>query len=200
MKHAISTRWLANPNRSWSAFLIIYGAHMNISFIVKVKVPLLIKWSYGSRQLCWLLSWKWFVSFYVVFFEFVGLAWSKWVASSRVGNPSFGLGFWFLWCGWWPCWLGDEVWEKDLGITYNLCFPIELMDNLPTSESFLFNKIAIPMKTIDFQSTILFITHWRRIVEIFLGLFNQKFEKWYKSWTHLNIIFQSIKLKKIDKK
>ena len=141
-----------------------------------------------------------FVSFYVVFFEFVGLAWSKWVASSRVGNPSFGLGFWFLWCGWWPCWLGDEVWEKDLGITYNLCFPIELMDNLPTSESFLFNKIAIPMKTIDFQSTILFIIHWRRIVEIFLGLFNQKFEKWYKSWTHLNIIFQSIKLKKNDKK
>ena len=38
-KHAISTRWLASPNRGHVAtFLMIFGARsMNILFIVKVK-------------------------------------------------------------------------------------------------------------------------------------------------------------------
>ena len=34
------------------AFLIIFGAHMNILFIIKVTFLLLIKWSYCSPQLC----------------------------------------------------------------------------------------------------------------------------------------------------
>ena len=36
--------------------LTIFGAHMNILFIIKVKILVLIKWSYRSPQSRWLLS------------------------------------------------------------------------------------------------------------------------------------------------
>ena len=39
--------------------LIIYGAHMNVLFIIKVKLPELINSSYRSPQLCWLWSLEW---------------------------------------------------------------------------------------------------------------------------------------------
>ena len=45
MKHTISTRWLANPNRDRSHFRHI-GLQMNIIFIIKVKILVLIKWPY----------------------------------------------------------------------------------------------------------------------------------------------------------
>ena len=37
-------------------WLIIFGGHMNILFIIKVKVLTLIKWSYNSPQSCGLLN------------------------------------------------------------------------------------------------------------------------------------------------
>ena len=33
MKHATTTRWLANPNRAVEIFLVIFGVHMNILFL-----------------------------------------------------------------------------------------------------------------------------------------------------------------------
>ena len=44
MKHAISTRYLGCLNLVCGHFLIIYGACMNILFIIKVKILVLIKW------------------------------------------------------------------------------------------------------------------------------------------------------------
>ena len=38
------------------ALLIIVRAHVNIYFKIKVKIPILVKWSYGSPQLWWLSS------------------------------------------------------------------------------------------------------------------------------------------------
>jgi hypothetical protein len=46
-KQTISTRWLAIQNRGHGHFLRIFGAYMNIVFIVEVKI-LLLKWSNGS--------------------------------------------------------------------------------------------------------------------------------------------------------
>jgi hypothetical protein len=43
-----STRWLANLNGGRSQFFHKFGAHMNILFIVKVNVLVLIKCSYRS--------------------------------------------------------------------------------------------------------------------------------------------------------
>jgi hypothetical protein len=34
-----------------ATFLIIFGAHMNIVFIIKVKILVLIEWSYGFLPL-----------------------------------------------------------------------------------------------------------------------------------------------------
>jgi hypothetical protein len=39
--------------------IIIFGAHMNIAFIKKMKILELIEWSYRSSQLCWLLNLAW---------------------------------------------------------------------------------------------------------------------------------------------
>jgi hypothetical protein len=47
-KHAISARWLANPNCACSHLPLSFGAHINICFIIKVKILMLIKWSYTS--------------------------------------------------------------------------------------------------------------------------------------------------------
>ena len=47
MKHAISARWLANLNRGLSHFPRTFGAHMNILSITKVKILVLIEWSYS---------------------------------------------------------------------------------------------------------------------------------------------------------
>ena len=46
---SISTRWLANPNQSHQPFpLNTLRAHMNVLFISKAKILVLIKWSYKS--------------------------------------------------------------------------------------------------------------------------------------------------------
>ena len=42
-----------------ATFLTIFGAHMNISFIIEIKIFVLIRWSYRSPQLCWLLNLEW---------------------------------------------------------------------------------------------------------------------------------------------
>ena len=39
--------------------LIIPGAHMNVLFILKVWILVLMKWSCLVPQLCWLLSLEW---------------------------------------------------------------------------------------------------------------------------------------------
>ena len=44
----ISTRWSADPNQGVATFFIIFGAYMNISFIINVKILVLIKQSYRS--------------------------------------------------------------------------------------------------------------------------------------------------------
>ena len=41
MKHALSPRWLADSNRACSTFLIIFGACLNILFIIEVNILLL---------------------------------------------------------------------------------------------------------------------------------------------------------------
>ena len=49
MEHTISTRWLATPKQGRSHFpLKVFGAHMNILFIIKVKKLVFIKWSYRA--------------------------------------------------------------------------------------------------------------------------------------------------------
>ena len=48
MKHGISTRWLANPNQGHSHFPY---DHVKILFIIKVKILMLVKWSYRSPQI-----------------------------------------------------------------------------------------------------------------------------------------------------
>ena len=42
----ISTRWLPNPNQGRTHIPIIPGAHMNGSFMIKVRILVLIEWSY----------------------------------------------------------------------------------------------------------------------------------------------------------
>ena len=54
MRLVVKTIWLATRIEAVATFLIIFGAHMNILFIVKVNILVLIKWSYRSPQLCWL--------------------------------------------------------------------------------------------------------------------------------------------------
>ena len=44
-------------------FLIIFWAHMNIFYIVKVKILVLIKWYIGPPQSCWLLNLEWWTNF-----------------------------------------------------------------------------------------------------------------------------------------
>ena len=39
----ISTRWLADPIKVVAIFLVISGVQMNILFIIKVKILMLIK-------------------------------------------------------------------------------------------------------------------------------------------------------------
>ena len=51
MKHTISLRWLVNPNQGPSDFPYIFGAHMSILFIFKVKICMLIKSLSRSPQL-----------------------------------------------------------------------------------------------------------------------------------------------------
>jgi hypothetical protein len=46
-------------NRGHGHFPHVFGAHMNISFIIKVKIFVLIKWSYRSPRFYWLLSLEW---------------------------------------------------------------------------------------------------------------------------------------------
>ena len=41
---------------SLAIWLLIYGIHMNILVIMKVKILKLIKWSHRSSQACWLLG------------------------------------------------------------------------------------------------------------------------------------------------
>ena len=44
-----SMRWLSNPNEGYSHLpSLFFEAHMNVLFIVKVKILMLIKWSYRS--------------------------------------------------------------------------------------------------------------------------------------------------------
>ena len=43
--------------------LVIFGAHVNILFLIKVKVLVLLKWSYRPSQLCQVLSLEWLVYF-----------------------------------------------------------------------------------------------------------------------------------------
>ena len=43
--------------------LIIFGAHIDILFIIEVKIVMLIKWSYRSPQSCSLLNLEWSVYF-----------------------------------------------------------------------------------------------------------------------------------------
>jgi len=45
MRHAISMSWLVKFQIETMPLLIIFGAHMNVSFIIKVMNPVLIKWS-----------------------------------------------------------------------------------------------------------------------------------------------------------
>lgn len=49
----ISMRWLAQIQiEAVAAFLIIFGAHVNIVFLMKVKIVVLVKYSYRSPRLC----------------------------------------------------------------------------------------------------------------------------------------------------
>ena len=41
----------------------MFWVHMNILYIIKVKILVLFKWSYRSPQLCWLLNLKWLAYF-----------------------------------------------------------------------------------------------------------------------------------------
>ena len=43
---------LSNVMAKIVIFIIIFGAHMNILIIIKVKILVLINWSYRSPQLC----------------------------------------------------------------------------------------------------------------------------------------------------
>ena len=45
MEHTISVRWLANPNRTHGHLPDKFEAYMNIVFIIKVKILMLIEWS-----------------------------------------------------------------------------------------------------------------------------------------------------------
>ena len=55
MEHMISTRRLANLNEGHIHF-IISGARKNVLFIVKMKILVLIRWSYRFFKSCWLLN------------------------------------------------------------------------------------------------------------------------------------------------
>ena len=46
--HRIINMQLANPNRVATVCLIIFGAHMTILFITKMKILVLITWSYSA--------------------------------------------------------------------------------------------------------------------------------------------------------
>ena len=38
---------------------LVFKAHMNILFIIKVNIFMLMKWSYRSSQICWVLNLEW---------------------------------------------------------------------------------------------------------------------------------------------
>ena len=57
VKHTPSTRWLANPNQGCSHFHHNFGSSYEyLIYINKVKIHVLIKWSYRPPHLCLLLS------------------------------------------------------------------------------------------------------------------------------------------------
>ena len=56
MNTCIVAKWLADQIEAVATFLIHFGAHVDILFIIKVKYLMLIKESYRSPHLCWLLS------------------------------------------------------------------------------------------------------------------------------------------------
>ena len=59
-KRTIHARWLANWNQDLSQFAHDFqSSYMHILFNIKVKILMLIKWSYWSLQLCWLLNLDW---------------------------------------------------------------------------------------------------------------------------------------------
>jgi hypothetical protein len=45
------TRWLANQNEVVATLFMIFGAHSNIFFIIKVRDFVLTKWSYSPPQI-----------------------------------------------------------------------------------------------------------------------------------------------------
>ena len=61
-KQAISARWLANSIHACKDCLIV---HLDILFIIKVKIVMLIMWSYRSPQSCWVLSYTMVSIFWV---------------------------------------------------------------------------------------------------------------------------------------
>lgn len=50
MKHAIKARWLLNPDHAFSHLSHNCRVHINILFIIKVKILKLNKWSYMFSQ------------------------------------------------------------------------------------------------------------------------------------------------------
>ena len=49
MEHAISTRWLANPNPGWNNFPQIFEKNMNILYHYQSeRVSCSLKWSYSQ--------------------------------------------------------------------------------------------------------------------------------------------------------
>ena len=55
-QEVMSMRWLTNLNQSCRDFIVIFGAYMNVFFIVRVKILVLVKWSYRSLRLRCLLK------------------------------------------------------------------------------------------------------------------------------------------------
>lgn len=67
MKDTINARWLASSNRDIASCLVIFGACMNVTFIIKVKILMFVKWSYRSPQSSGLLSLEWLAYFQHIF-------------------------------------------------------------------------------------------------------------------------------------
>lgn len=61
--HTNNMRWLVNPNRGRSHFPHTFGARTNVLFIMKMKISVLIDWSYRYLQLSWLSSLQWLTCF-----------------------------------------------------------------------------------------------------------------------------------------
>ena len=54
---------VSSPNQAGVTLLIVFGAHTNTLFITKVKIYVLIEWSYRSSQLCRRLNIGWLSCF-----------------------------------------------------------------------------------------------------------------------------------------